>query len=172
MATTFELIKGETLTGSQASYTFSAIPSTFSDLCLKWSARCDNASTSLTVYVTYNSLTSGYSRTMLRGNGATASSIRGSSESSFSGFGFSNGDTSTSNTFSSGEIYIPSYTASQSKPSSAFTAWEDNATTAFIYADAFLQSSTDAITSITLDPESTNNFKSGSSFYLYGVKNA
>lgn len=169
---TYTLISSNVLASSAASVTFSSIPATYTDLVLRFSARCDNASTSLTVYATYNSLTSGYSRTMLRGNGATATSVRGSSESSFSGFGFANGDTSTANTFSSGEIYIPSYTASQSKPSSAFTAWEDNATTAFIYADAFLQTSTDAITSITLDPESTNNFKSGSSFYLYGISNA
>jgi hypothetical protein len=169
---TYTLISSNVLTSSAASVTFSAIPATYTDLVLKLSARCDNASTSLTVYVTYNALATDYSRTMLRGNGATATSVRGSSETSFSGFGFSNGDTSTANTFSSGEIYIPSYTASQSKPSSAFTAWENNATTAFIYADAFLQSSTDAITSITLDPESTNNFKSGSSFYLYGISNA
>ena len=77
------------------------------------------------------------------------------------------------NTFSNSEIYIPSYTANQNKAVSfignreynSSSSSETNATLVGSYA------STTAISSITITPPS-GNFVSGSSFYLYGVKNA
>jgi hypothetical protein len=111
-----------------------------------------------------------YSLTNMRGNGSSAASDRSSSQT-FARIEYENSTNSTSNTFTSGEFYIPSYLASQNKPSSTFITSERNATEAFIYVYANLFSSTTAISSFTLAPVSAN-FVSGSSFYLYGISNA
>ena len=80
---------------------------------------------------------------------------------------------STSNTFSSIEIYIPSYTVSQNKPISINNRWENNsATDADVLAMAALYRDTTAISAITLTPYLTASLASGSSFYLYGISNA
>ena len=172
MATTFELIKGATLTGSQASYTFSAIPSTFTDLCLKMSCRTnDSGSWQSANNITVNGLTSGYSMTQLRGNYTAPDSVRNSSQTTWHDIN-QNAVNSTSNTFSNDEVYFPSYTASQNKPVSIINVLENNhATNFWINADAALLSNTAAISSITITA-SGSSFVAGSSFYLYGVKNA
>jgi len=67
-------------------------------------------------------------------------------------------------------LYIPSYTASQSKPVSAASVTENNATTSYISANAGLYRSNTAISSITIiDNINSRSFASGSSFYLYGI---
>lgn len=177
MATTFELIKGETLTGSQASYTFSAIPSTFSDLCLKISARTDLSGNFDGVSIRFNSDSgTNYSDTYLFGGNSSTSSGRQSSASIQYGDGSVVTDTATatSNTFANIEIYIPSYTVSQSKPMSAFSVAETNAAgfPAQIYSTAALWRNNAAISSIVLTTTNGTNYVTGSSFYLYGVKNA
>jgi hypothetical protein len=106
----------------------------------------------------------------MTGNGATASSARVSSAVRIELFqNDSAGD--TADTFTPIEIYIPSYQANQNKPISIFDAHETNATTAYIEANAALWSNTAVISTITLTAN-TGNFVSGSSFFLYGIKNS
>ena len=54
MATTYTLITSQTLASSAASVTFSSIPSTYTDLVLRVSARTDNAAVSDGFYVGLN----------------------------------------------------------------------------------------------------------------------
>lgn len=169
MATTYTLISSNTLSSSQASVTFSSIPSTYTDLVLKMSVRGTYSGTTTTANLTVNSITSGYSQTHLQGNGSSASSSQDVSQAKWYTYSF-NADTSTANTFSNIEIYIPSYTASQYKPASQFIAPEQNGTTAYISVDALLLSNTAAISSITFDP-AFGDIASGSSFWLYGIRN-
>ena len=169
MPSTYTLISSNVLSSSAASVTFSSIPSTYTDLVLRVSARTDRGSTFNTVLVEFNNNTSNYSFTTLTGQGSTVSSTRASSVG-YSNFGVISGDTNTANTFGSGELYLPSYTASQNKPFSAFTVNESNATTIInqgVYAN--LWQNTSAITQIKLTPDPATNFISGSSFYLYGI---
>lgn len=174
MATTFELIKGETLTGSQASYTFSAIPSTFTDLCLKFSIRNDISTYNQALQLTFNSATSSYSETHLFVDfyDPTPYSARNNLAPSAELLGYTTGANGTSNTFASGEMYIPNYAGSTYKPYSSFSVAENNGTRAIVWSEAGLWSSTSAITSITLQNYSSGNLVSGSSFYLYGIKNS
>jgi hypothetical protein len=154
--------------------TFSAVPSTYTDLVLRISVRTDETATAFsTILLTFNgSSASNYSRTFLRGNGVgTVSSQRTSNAANVNLAQASDAVDAASNTFGNGEIYIPNYTVTANKPLSAFTVQEDNSTTAFIAATAGLRSVTDAITSLTLTA-SASNFVSGSSFYLYGIKNS
>lgn len=170
MATTYTLISSSILTGSQASVTFSAIPSTYTDLCLKISDRQDSAGVSNYTNVTFNSDSgANYSRVYLAGSGSAASSNLSSGLAFFRYL--SDGSSATSNTFASNEIYIPSYTVSQYKPLSIFSVTETNAAATDMQANAALWRTTAAITSIQLTP-SSGNFVSGSSFYLYGIKNS
>ena len=177
MATTYTLIASNTLGSSAASVTFSAIPNTFTDLVLKFSVRSTGGSNTFDhINVTFNGDTaSNYSRTYLNGNGAAAASGRSTSASLFGMLQAADGATATSNTFSNGELYIPSYTASQNKPVSQDSAQETNATTAYRVVNAGLWRNTSAITSIELavgGSGGSTDFVSGSSFFLYGIKNS
>lgn len=174
MPSTYTLIKGETLASSAASYTFTAIPSTFTDLMVRVSARTDFGSLVDTISIKFNGATTNYSDTNLNTNSSSGSggSSRATGLAYINGFRAADGSTATSSTFSSAEFYIPSYTASQNKPMSEFNVSENNDATAYISAVAALWRDTAAITSIGLTPLNGPNFVSGSSFYLYGIKNS
>ena len=176
MASSRILISSQTLTGSQSSVTFSSIPSTYTDLVLRISARTDESgATESQFFIEYNgSSTAVYSNTRLRGSGSAAASLRNSNESFIRVPDGTPGASATSNTFSNTEIYIPSYTASQNKPSSIIAMAENNTTTAYMDAEAGLWSNTAAITSVKIFANAFNsiNFVTGSSFYLYGIKSS
>jgi hypothetical protein len=170
MPSTYELIKGETIGSAAASYTFTAIPSTYTDLVVRISARgSDNAYDNDVMYITFNG-TGGtaYSVTRLYANGASAFSNRSLSQAQIDEGGGVSGGLATSNTFSSFEMYVPNYTGTTQKPISIISLYENNGTTARMFADAALVNITSAFTSITLDLL-VGNFVSGSSFYLYGI---
>ena len=172
MAATYTLISSNTLSGSAASVTFSSIPSTYTDLVLRWSSRDGRSNVENAIYLSFNSITTGYSDTWLRGNGANAfSSYDTGNAYVYIPFG-SVGSTATASTFSSGEVYLPNYTVSQYKPMGIFNVTENNATTAYVDTTAGLVQSTATISSITMTPAFSNSFQSGSSFYLYGIKNS
>jgi hypothetical protein len=170
---TYTLISSNVLASSAASVTFSAIPATYTDLVVRTSIRSDRASTWDQVYIQFNSDTANnYSNTYLSGLGSGGANS--SNNFDYSGLvdRFVDGDTATSNTFSNGELYIPSYTASQNKPMSEFAVQETNATDARMAANANLWRNTAAITSIRFSPQNGTNWLAGSSFYLYGISNA
>ena len=173
MANTYTLISSNVLASAAASVTLSSIPGTYTDLVLRVSAR-DNSTNAVgdTCNVTVNNDTSSnYSITFLRGSGTAAISAANSGVTSINSATDINGDSGTSNTFSSGELYFPNYTLTTSRPISVFNVNENNTTAARIYAGASLYRGTSAITSIKLETPG-QNFLTGSSFYLYGIKNS
>ncbi len=170
---TYTLISSNILTTATASVTFSSIPATLTDLVLRLSVRSTNTDSYPSILnINFNSDSSSlYSTTVLYGQDSSAGSLNRSSRTKLDAEGLSNVNT-TSNTFASMEIYIPSYLASQNKPISLFDVSEVNSTTTnIISAQAGLYRSTTAISAIELAPSSAN-FVSGSSFYLYGISNA
>lgn len=172
MPVTYNLIASNTLTTNTASVTFSAIPNTFTDLVLRISARStSNSRRSVENYIFLNNDTSSlYSYTVLQGSGSAISSAKFSNVAIE--FGQANGNLSTSNTFANSEIYIPNYAGTTVKQISNFTGQEDNQTTAYINATAGLYRGTAPITSITISQFSAESYMSGSSFFLYGIKNS
>lgn len=173
MPSTYTLIKGETLASNAASYTFTAIPSTFTDLVIRMSLRSDgtgggNSDISLTIN---GDTTTKYSDTILYGTGSAASSVRDATVNNTDNrFGVLENHTYTANTFDNQELYIPNYTSTTSKQMSNFGANENNSTTALIAAYANLYRGTTAITTILIRPYAlAGGFTSGSSFYLYGI---
>jgi transcriptional regulator of nitric oxide reductase len=172
MPSTYTLISSNVLSSSAASVTFSAIPNTYTDLVVRWSARSDRANVSDTMKLRINSDSgSNYSWTYLLGSGAVASSSINSGLD-YTSLGAADAATAASNTFANGELYIPNYLASTKKPLSTINAQEDNATNAQLWVLASLWQGTAAITSLQLFLNIGPNFVSGSSFYLYGVKSS
>lgn len=170
MATTYTLISSNVLGSNTTTVTLSSIPSTYTDLVLRASTRDTLNQTAPSVNIRINSDSSAlYSETNLQGDGSTASSDR-TSNSTITYPGFHPGAASTANTFSNFEIYFPNYTVSQNKSFGISFVGENDNITAYIHTKAELYRSTAAISTLTLTCGS--QFATGSSFYLYGIKNS
>lgn len=166
MAGNHVLLETIELTQSASSVTFDNIPqSGYTDLKIVVSARCDISGSGQTQVVRFNGLTTNLSDRYLFGTG---SSVVSGTDASLIQINDANGQSTTSNTFSSNEIYIPNYTSSNYKSVSAEGIMENNATAAQQMLTAGLWSSTAAITSVTIALTS-NNYVAYSTFSLYGV---
>lgn len=174
-ANTYTLISSNVLASSAATVTFSSIPATYTDLVLRGSVRGDLAGVFTNLFIKFNSDTAtNYSDTYLTtSNGTTAMSARDTSQA-IGYVGLTDAATATTSTFGNFEIYVPSYGVSQNKPYLSMATLESN-TASLGYANlalAGLWRNTAAMTSIIISPDSGSNFVSGSSFYLYGIKNS
>jgi hypothetical protein len=170
MATTYTLIDKTTLGSSTASVNFSSIPSTYTDITVLVSARTEaGASTSDGLKCYFNGSNSSLTYRRIFGNGSAAYSDSGST--GLAGICCSNGQ--TANTFGNSYLYIPNYTSSNYKSISSDGVAESNGATDYqSQLIATLWSNTAAINQITFISETGSNFMSGSSFYLYGIKNS
>ena len=117
---TYMPISSTTLSATAAAVTLNSIPATFKDLVVRASVRWASSGYS-NLGIRFNSLsTTIYSRTYLRGDGAASFSSRGSNQNVIFGENLLQGTSTTASTFSSVEIYIPSYTAADSKAVNIF----------------------------------------------------
>jgi hypothetical protein len=170
MPNTYTLIANNILSTTASSVTFSSIPATYTDLLIKISVRNNGGSTQNTTLLSLINGTTGFTNRWLRGDGSSVISLPNLVGTS-AYVGQNPGSGATSNSFDNTEIYIPNYLVSANKPFSTFSVQETNAATAYLGVTAGLWSNTAAITSITLDANG-DSFVSGSSFYLYGIKNS
>ena len=179
MPVTYSLIASNTLSSAAASVTFSAIPNTYTDLVLRFTARSTAAgATDARGDIRLNGITTNlYSDTTIFGDGSTAQSTRATSATYLSCFTVSAAD-ATTNAFGTVELYLPNYAnTSNNKTVSAYSAAESNTATATAWywngATAGLYRSTSAITEINIALRASgSSFVSGSSFFLYGIKNS
>jgi len=171
---TYTLISSNVLTTSAANVTFSAIPSTYTDLVLRTSLRSSKSDNfHSTIYLQVNGLTSTiYSYTDVRGSGSGVNSVRGTSINQIEYRQSADGNTATANTFSSNEFYFANYTTSANKVVSEFGVQETDDSTSFMTINAGLIQTSSAISSIKIYEELGNSWLAGSSFYLYGISNA
>ena len=169
---TFNLIASSTLTATASNVIFSSIPQTYTDLCLLISARDNYTGTNDAIlYLRMNGLTSNYSDTILYTNGTTVSGYRNTGNPGTENYGVT-ATNAVANAFGSLQIYIPNYTSSNNKVFCSTGAPGDAATT-FNFGMALAaanQTSTAAITTLGMYP--SVSFASGSTFYLYGIKNS
>lgn len=175
MPTTYEAIATVTVgAGGASSIEFSSIPNTYTDLLIKVSARSSRTAFQQDdlSYRFNNNSSSVYDYRQIRGSGsAVISTTPGTVTYNYAGQ--INSSTSTSNTFSNVEIYIPNYTSSTNKSSSVDGVQENNQTEAYATLVANLWSSTAAITSIQLLLNiNGTNFLQNSTATLYGIKNS
>jgi hypothetical protein len=166
MPITYNLIASSTLSSSAASVTFSSIPGTYTDLILKLSLR--NTANQFYGKITFNGSPT-VTQSIISGYGSGVSAYTDSS--AYMQISGNNQSASTSNTFGIQNIYIPNYTSAVNKPASLFSVTENNGTTAYIEARAARIANTVAITSMTF-ASASGDLASGSSFFLYGVKNS
>lgn len=174
---TYTLINSQVLASSATSVTFSSIPSTFTDLVIRSSARHNGTGGNIWYMgVQFNSVTTGlYSETFLV---ADMTNVIGTNNVNSLPFDVHAGNlvqnNYTANVFSNTEMYIPSYAGSTNKVwSAAFAGENDAANYNYIGYNAGLARTTEAITQIILKPNgSVGGFSAGSSFYLYGISKA
>jgi hypothetical protein len=173
MATTYEAIATVTVgSGGAANIEFTSIPQTYTDICIKLSARSDRASWLDYLYVRFNgSSATNYSDRYILGYGTTVESASHSSAAQLYMVAIT-GDTATASTFGNGEIYIPNYAGSTNKSVSTDLVLENNsASNNSLSLNAGLWSQTAAISSVTLSNQ-YGNFVQYSTATLYGIKNS
>jgi len=171
MANTYIFISSLTAGGGgSATFDFTSIPATYTDLHLVVSGRNSSVGNDSRFSVQFNGSSSNLSQRRLYENAggaavsdAPASAIQPTAV---------NQNNYVANTFASAEIYIPNYAGNNYKSISinAVTSDNDNANYAMLLAG--LWSDTSAINRITLTPLSSGSFAQYSTAYLYGISNA
>jgi hypothetical protein len=157
MASTYTPIATTTLGSAAASYTFSSIPGTYTDLILIASG---TVATDGAIRFQFNGDTStNYSSTLLYGNGTIVNSVRGSNETTGGG-----GRLGT--VVSASILQFMNYSNTTTYKTVISRGGSQNA---IVSALVSLWRSSAAITSILLKPESTTNFDAGTTFTLYGI---
>jgi hypothetical protein len=167
MPVTYKKIASVTVgSGGAASIDFTSIPSTYTDLIILVSIRGSASADYRDLFLKFNGSSTGYSNRTLYGSGSSAAS--GSPFTDKAYVGYPNNATSTSSTFTNGQIYIPNYAGSTNKSLSVDIVTENNATSSFAHLMTSLWSNTNAITSIALTMDSSN-FVQYSTAVLYGI---
>ena len=169
MPATYDSIATTTLGSAAATITFSSIPATYTDLRIVLSATYANPDSPR---LRFNSTSTGYSRTFVGGQGTTASSGSYQNEASIflgdSGwFGILGSTTIPDLT----TIDIFSYAGSTNKTILSTTSCDKNGT-GFTISYVGLWRNTAAINTILLATTSGNNYNSGTTATLYGIKAA
>jgi hypothetical protein len=162
---------GSTVTvgsGGAATIDFSSIPSTYTDLILKISARGTTTSPdrdALLSNIKFNNTSSTYTSKWVRTQGTAASSFNGGALA-----GYVNASNWTASTFSNTDIYIPNYAGSNQKSYSIDNSAEQNVASydAMLGLGAGLWNGTGAINQITITLD-YGNFAQYSTASLYGV---
>lgn len=170
MANTF--IKISTLTagvGGSASFEFTSIPQTYTDLKILLCHRSSIAAAYTDNYIQFNGDTTAgnYAARWLYGDTLAAGSL---SRATFN-FGQTTASSATASVFSNTEIYIPNYTSTNRKSLSFDGADENNSTTYSLIISAGLWTGTAAITSIKILPPS-GTYVQYSTATLYGIKSS
>jgi hypothetical protein len=154
-------ISSTELNSTTTTVTFSNIPQGYTDLKIVVSGRIDTTTSNF--MISFNGSTSSFGNKVLYGTGS------GMASTTYVRFaGYACQSTDPVGTFGNSELYIPNYTSNTNKTYSSDNVSENNGTYAVASINAGLWSSSDAITSISLSPDS-GNFVSGSTFTLYGI---
>lgn len=165
MATAYELIASvEVGAGGASSIDFTSIPSTYTDLVIKLSAKGATVQEAGDILIGFNGSTSSFTNRRLF---TFQTTVYSDTQTNFAGQ--IPGSKVTANSFGSAEIYIPNYAGSTNKSISSDTSVETNSADGLEYLGATLWSNTAAITSISLT-NNAGNFVQYSTAYLYGIK--
>jgi len=156
--------------GGSTSISFTSIPQTYTDLIIQTSLRISSAPAAYGMArakVQMNSITTGYSNRLLYGLNSNVYSDVGTD---YFTFFYTAASDATANTFSSSSLYFPNYSSSTAKAFSSDSASESNGTNLGILAlNAGLQTSTAAISSLTITQSDGGTFVQYSSATLYGI---
>jgi hypothetical protein len=169
MANTYKILAQNALTDAAASVTFSSIPSGYKDLILWSSVRTNynNSDDNLVISINGNTTSGDYYLSGISFASAVAFPV-GNSRNWIKTSG-----NSASNAFGINELYIGNYAATTGTKrvgtQGAAGGYENSRSH---LASALSFSSSAAITSISLTPQSGTSILTGSTFYLYGIANS
>ena len=152
--------------GGASSIEFTSIPDTYTDLQLVISPRNSAGGNLANCFVKFNGSSTGYDYRSLYSDGSSVASFSGTGQTSIDAQ-YSTAATTTANTFSSMQLYIPNYAGSSYKSVSYDGSHENNGTQAFNILMAWLWNNTSAISSIEITL--SNSFVQYSSATLYGI---
>lgn len=163
-------IASQTVTGSTTNViTFASIPQTYQDLVIIFNGRRTESVSSSNLFMFYNATLSGYSTTILEGDGLSATSSRNTAASAL-WLGYVPGGSSTSGIFGSVKIDVLNYRSSTNKTTLSRYASDLNGS-GYTGLRAGLWSNTAAITALEFSTFSGSNyFAAGTTITLYGVR--
>jgi len=167
MPNTYTLIEAKTLTSNQSAIEFTSIPQTYTDLLVKFSGRSTRA-TFADVVIRFNASTTGFVNARYGASGASPFS----NSSEWTNF---SSDAASANVFSNIDYYVFNYTTSKYKTWSVDNSGENDGTGFVTTLGCGTWENTAAITSLKLfdiADSSTNNLKTNSTAYLYGILKA
>ena len=169
MASTYEKIATTTLSSATASVTFSSIPSTYTDLVLVAYAANTGSDAANTGYMQYNSDSgNNYSDTIVYTNGATPTSFRTTTTNAI-GLWTIMGSTDSSR-YSSIVVNFQNYSNSTTYKTTLNRIGTATTSGGWTNMSVGMWRNTNAITSILVG--GGTNWRSGSTFTLYGIKAA
>ena len=167
MATTYEPIATTTFGGATTTYTFSSIPSTYTDLVVV--ANYGTTAAGNSIFFRMNGDTgNNYSGTFLLGSGSTAYSYNGSNEPSIRIFGSPIASGTPSTLIATGLVHIQNYSNATTYKTIIARSGQG---TGEVLAGVGLWRSTSAVNSITFYM-AASSMLAGSTFTLYGIKAA
>lgn len=177
MANTFVLLASvEVGAGKASTISFTSIPQTYTDLLLVMSLRDDRSDAPVTdSRISFNATYGGTSYRLASAIGNNNNNpISVSSNSGFSSFtAYHNSGTSTSNTFSTNEIYIANYTSSNSKSLISWGGTENNSADNYTLLQSANWNNSAAINSIYITPWFNGlSYIQYSKASLYGIKDS
>jgi hypothetical protein len=172
MPATYEPIATQTVSTPTATITFSSIPATYTDLRVVMCLADDDseAGTGAPTFTFNGDTATNYSQTVLRGDGASASSQQQTSQTKIYALYWNNSPTSTT-MFPMMTLDIFSYAGSTNK-SVLITASDDRNGTGSVERTVGLYRSTSAITQLSISNDGNKKFETGSIVTIYGIKAA
>jgi hypothetical protein len=170
MAKKFQCLAQITVSSNTTAIDFTSIPGTFTDLKVELSARGDGYNAN-DLYVLFNGATSGYTGRYVMKDSSDPTVVTSTSATTKIISGFIPASQATSNTYGAATIYVPNYTGANYKQTSSEAHTENNGTIQWIMFSSGVWASTAAITQLSLNLNG-GNFISGTTAYLYGIKNS
>lgn len=175
-AESYDLLATEILTGTQASVTFSNLNSTYGSdyqhLEIRYVVRSSAAAPVEDLWIFLNSDTgNNYANHYLRGNGSNVSSGGNASYGKLYDAGYTNtGDTAPANSFGAGLLMLlDAFSANKYTTVKTLGAAPYLSSGGYVALTSGVWMNTNAVDSITFDLGS-GSYKTGSSFYVYGLK--
>jgi len=167
MATTFTKIASISTYGV-ASYEFTSIPATYTDLMIMTSIRTNLSDTHEGLELEFNSTNANRTDRRIYANITTAYTDTGSVMYA----GRASAANNTANCFGSTLTYITNYTTTKVKMSHGFGGSQSNSTSKLMDIMVNAWNDTATITSIKIKPDSGGTIQQYSTADLYGIKNS
>jgi hypothetical protein len=172
MPNTYTLINSSTISTPITYIDFTSIPSTYTDLLLRVSARSNHTGSvgSDGLYLEINNSTADQSRIQLYGDGGSSLTGSGSGTTNYIGAGIIP-STGTASVFTTADIYFVNYSSSTlNKSFYVESALDNNSGTAWeLDLTACRWAQTTAINQLTLKLISAANFAQHTTAYIYGI---